>query len=98
MNYSILSSGNHNILVRLHNQDGQTKDLVTTVTVVKFHGGFTTEVVPDSFCFNNVNVTIEGVTKANDIQVQWSNASQGFRIIAVDFMHYQLILIHREQV
>ena len=83
MNYSILSSGNHNILVRLQNQDDQTKDLAATVTVVKFHGGFVTEVVPDSFWFNNVNVTIEGVTKTYDIQVQWSNASQGFRIIEV---------------
>jgi len=80
MNYSILSSGSHNILVRLQNQDGQPKPLAATVTVVRFHGDFATQVVPDSFWLNNVNVTIEDITKTYDIQVQWSNAPQGFEI------------------
>ena len=44
MNYSILSPGSYNIVVRLHNQDGQTKDLAATVTVVRFHGDFATQV------------------------------------------------------
>jgi len=80
MNYSILSPGNHNIVARLYNQDGQTKDLASIVTVVRFHGDFATQVIPDSFWLNNVNVTIEGVTRTYDIQVQWSNALQGFEI------------------
>jgi hypothetical protein len=83
MNYSILSPGNYNIVVRLHNQDGQTKDLAANVTVVRFHGDFATQVVPDSFWLNNVSVTIEGVTKTYNIRVQWSNASQGFEIVEV---------------
>jgi N-acetylmuramoyl-L-alanine amidase len=79
-NYSFLSPGNHNIAVRLYNQDGQTKDMAATITVVRFSGDFVTQVKPDSFWLNNISVTIEGVTKTYDIQVQWSNASQGFEI------------------
>ena len=82
-NYSIQSSGDHSVRVRVHNQDGLTKDLTAGVTVEKFHGEFVTQVTPgERWLMNNV-VTVDGIDKTYDIKIEWSNASQGFQITDV---------------
>jgi len=82
-NWSLLSAGNHAIKVRLHNQDGQTKDLNATVTVKKFQGDFVTNVNPGTWTLPNCAVTGGGITKNYGIEIQWSNATQGYQIIDV---------------
>ncbi len=79
-NYSILSSGNHDIKVRVHNQNGQMKDLDASVAIKKFHGQFVEEVNPISRWLLNNAITADGITLTYDIKIEWSNASQGFEI------------------
>lgn len=82
-NYSILTSGDHSIKVRVHNQDGLTRDLDAMVTVKKFHGEFVDKVIPGERRLNNNVVTVGGIDKTYDITIDWSNASQGFQITDV---------------
>jgi len=82
-NWSILSSGNHTIKVRLYNQDGETEDLNATVTVKRFHGDYMTNVNPGTYVLPNCEVTGDGIIKNYDIKIQWFNATQGFQIIDV---------------
>ena len=79
-NYSTLTSGSHFMKVRVHNQDGLSKDLEATVTVKKFHGEFADKVVPGERILRHNVVTVDGTDKTYDIQIDWSNASQGFEI------------------
>jgi hypothetical protein len=82
-NYSVLTSGDHSIRVRVHNQDGLAKDLDARVTVKKFHGEFVEKVAPKQRRLNHNVVTVDGINKTYDIKIDWSNASQGFEIIDV---------------
>jgi N-acetylmuramoyl-L-alanine amidase len=82
-NYSILTSGDHSIKVRVHNQDGLTRDLDAMVTVKKFHGEFVDKLIPGERRLNNNVVTVGGIDKTYDIKIDWSNASQGFQITDV---------------
>lgn len=82
-NYSVLTSGDHSIRVRVHNQDGLTKDLDAKVTVKKFHGELVEKVIPDKRRLNHNVVTVDGIDKTYDIKIDWSNISQGFEIIDV---------------
>ena len=82
-NYSTLSSGDHSIKVKVHNQDGQTEDLDALITVNKFHGQFVDKMSPSYRLLRNNSVTDDGVTKKYDIGIEWSNALQGFEIIKV---------------
>ncbi len=81
--YSTLASGDHTVKVRVHNQDGQTKDLDALITVNKFHGEFVEKMRPSSRWLRNNSVTADGVTKKYDIEIEWSNVSQGFEIIEI---------------
>ena len=82
-NWSLLSPGSHAIKVRIHNQDGQTQDLDATVTVKRFHGEYMTNVNPGTYVLPNCEVTGDGTTMNYDIDIAWSNASQGFQITDV---------------
>lgn len=82
-NYSTLSSGDHSVKVRVHNQDGQTKDLDALITVNKFHGEFVEKMRPSNRLLRNNSVTADGVTKKYDIGIEWSDVLQGFEIIKI---------------
>ena len=79
-NYSLLSEGLHTIKVKLHNLNGETKDLVANVLVQKFHGEFVSEINPNEKWFYNVSVIVDGVIKKYDVLIQWSNETQSFAI------------------
>lgn len=80
INYALLTEGLHTIKVRLHNLDGEIKDLSTNILVEKFHGEFVSEMNPNERWFYNVNVIVNGVIKKYDILIQWSNETQSFVI------------------
>jgi hypothetical protein len=80
MNYSTLSPGNHIIHLRIHNQNNETVELSANVSVEKFHGDFVNQVTPRSGWLHDVAVTSDGVTRMYDVNLQWSNESQGFEI------------------
>ncbi|MGD0919571.1 MAG: hypothetical protein ABSB22_24290 [Thermodesulfobacteriota bacterium] len=82
-NYSTLTAGDHSVKVRVHNQDGQTKDLDALVTVNKFHGEFVEKMSPSSRWLRHNSVTADGITEKYDIGIEWSNALQGFEIIEI---------------
>jgi len=82
-NYSILTSGDHSIKVRVHNQDGLTRDLDAMVTVEKFHGEFVDKMIPGSRLLRGNSVTIDGVTKRYTIKIEWSETLQGFEITEI---------------
>jgi hypothetical protein len=79
-NYSSLTSGNHTVKVRLHNQEEETKDLDASVVVVKFHGDFVEDMIPNSRWLRLNRVKADGITKTYDIKIQWSNETQAFEI------------------
>jgi hypothetical protein len=80
INYSLLTEGLHTIKVRLHNLDGETKDLSANILVEKFHGEFVSEINPNERWFYNVSVDVNGVIKKYDVLIQWSNETQSFVI------------------
>jgi hypothetical protein len=82
-NYSTLSLGDHSIKVRVHNQDGLTKDLDALVTVKKFHGESVDKMRPSRRWLYRNFVTADGVTKKYQIEIEWSKQLQGFEIIDV---------------
>ena len=82
-NYSALTAGDHSIKVRAHNQDGQMKDLDTSVTVTRFHGEFVDKMSPSSRLLPGNSVTIDGVTKRYTIKIEWSDTLQGFEITEI---------------
>ena len=82
-NYSTLTSGDHSMKVRVHNQDDQTKDLDAMVTVNKFHGEFVQQMSPSYRWLRNNSVTADGITRKYDIEIGWSNVLQGFEIIEI---------------
>lgn len=82
-NYSTLTSGDHSVKVRVHNQDDQTKDLDALITVNKFHGEFVEKMNPCDRLLRNNSVTTDGVTKKYNIGIEWSDALQGFEIIEI---------------
>lgn len=82
-NYSILSSGNHTISVKVHNQDGNILPLDSTVTVKKFQGEFVDNMNPGVWSLSNSAVTVGGITKNYDIQIKWFSESQSFGITDV---------------
>ena len=82
-NYSLLSSGDHSIKVRLHNQDGLTKDLDALVTVVKFQGDFVEKMIPAERWLRKNAVTVDGITQKYDIKIEWSEETQSFEITDV---------------
>jgi hypothetical protein len=82
-NYSILSSGNHTIRVRVHNQDGNTLPLDATATVKKFHGEFVEGMSPKTWLLKNNSVKIGADTRNYDIQIEWLDELQGYGITDV---------------
>jgi len=82
-NYSILPEGMHPMIVRLHNQDGQTLDLKATFHVKRFHGEYVNQVAPGTDWLYDKSVTADGVPRLYDIQIEWSEAIQGFQIIDI---------------
>lgn len=82
-NYSALTPGDHSVRVRVHNQDGQTKDLDALITVNKFHGEFVKKMSPSHRLLRNNSAMADGITKKYDIGIEWSNVLQGFEIIDV---------------
>ena len=82
-NYSVLTPGDHTVEVRIHNEEGQTLDLATTVNVVKFHGDGITLVTPEIFSSYPVSVTADGVTKSYDVNIQWFDETQDFGITEI---------------
>jgi hypothetical protein len=79
-NYSVLSSGEHTVLVRVHNTKGETLDLHASVTVVKFHGDLVTTLSSDTNLSQQIDVTADGVTKTYDVNLQWYPERQDFGI------------------
>jgi hypothetical protein len=82
-NYSILPQGPHEIKVRVYNQDGVTKDLVSNMVVGQFHGEFVEGVFPSERWIYNLSVTVNGVTRRYDVKLQWSNENQSFVITEI---------------
>lgn len=82
-NYSSLTSGDHSVKVRVHNQDDQTKDLDALITVTKFQGEFVEQMKPSDRLLRNNSVTADGITKRYDIKIEWSDVLQGFEIIEI---------------
>ena len=83
LNYSLLSSGNHTISARVHNQDGKTLPLDATVTVKKFHGEFVEGMSPKIWLLKNNSVKIGADTRSYDIQIEWLDELQGYGITGV---------------
>ena len=83
LNYSNLSSGNHTISARVHNQDGKTLPLDATVTVKKFHGEFVEGMSPKTWLLKNNSVKIGADTRDYDIQIEWLDELQGYGITDV---------------
>jgi hypothetical protein len=79
-NYSVLSPGEHTVLVRVHNARGEMLDLQGPVTVVKFHGDVVTTLAPDTNLSQQISVTADGVTKTYDVNLQWFPGRQDFGI------------------
>ncbi len=82
-NYSALTTGDHSLKVRAHNQDGETKDLDASVTVTKFHGDVVDKMSPGSRLLRGNSVTSDGVTKRYTIKIEWSDTLQGFEITEI---------------
>jgi uncharacterized repeat protein (TIGR02543 family) len=82
-NYSILTSGPHEIKVRVYNQDGVTKDLISNMVVGQFHGEYVEGISPSERWIYNLSVTVNGVTKRYDVKLQWSNENQNFVITEI---------------
>jgi hypothetical protein len=83
LNYSVLSPGEHVVLVRVHNMPGECVDLLEPVRVVKFHGDMVTSVVPDTSWFRHNVVTSDGTTRIYDIHLKWVPEKQDFEIQAI---------------
>lgn len=83
-NASQHSPGGHKIKVRLHNLDGQTKDLEVSVSVVRFHGEFVESISPSPTVLTYSAVTAEGIAQMYDIGIEWSKVSQGFVITEIN--------------
>jgi hypothetical protein len=79
-NYSVLSPGEHAVLVRVHNTKSETLDLDASVTIVKFHGDLVTTLTPDTNLSQQIAVTADGVTKTYDVNLQWYPERQDFGI------------------
>jgi hypothetical protein len=84
-NYSTLGPGDHSIKVKVYNREGQTKDLEAPVTVKTFHGDFVDKMNPSKRLLRNNSVTADGTTQRYNIEIEWSDALQGFEII--DIIH-----------
>jgi len=79
-NYSALSPGEHDVVVKLHNLKGETLDLASKVNVVRFHGEVVTQVAPEGYLPYQVDVTADGLTKSYDVSVEWCEETQDFGI------------------
>jgi hypothetical protein len=82
-NFSQLSSGAHEMKVRIYNLDGLSKELTTSFSVLKFHGSTVQNLSPNSRLFRFNRVTVDGTTKRYDIGIEWFNEIQGFKIISI---------------
>jgi len=83
MNYSTLSPGSHTLQLRIHNLNNETLELSTPVFVEKFHGDSVNHITPHSGWLSDMAVTSDGVTRMYDVNLQWSNESQGFEIVEI---------------
>jgi hypothetical protein len=79
-NYSALSPGEHDVVVKLHNLEGETLDLASKVNVMRFHGEIVTQVTPEGYLPYQVDVTADGFTKTYDVNIEWSEEIQDFGI------------------
>jgi hypothetical protein len=59
-NYSVLSPGEHTVLVKVHNTKGETLDFHAPVTIAKFHGDLVTTLTPDANVSQEIAVTADG--------------------------------------
>jgi hypothetical protein len=82
-NFSQLSSGTHEMKVKLYNLDGQSKELVTSFSVLKFHGDNVQNISPNTRVLRFNRVTVDGSTRRYDIGIKWFNEIQGFKIISI---------------
>ncbi|MDD1673401.1 MAG: Ig-like domain-containing protein, partial [Methanomicrobiales archaeon] len=80
MNYASLSPGKHLVQVRVHNSREETSVLGAEVFVNSFHGEMVSQASPNEWVIPGVQMTADGVTKAYDLKLEWSNESQGFEI------------------
>ena len=82
INYASLSPGKHLVQVRVHNSRGETSALGAEVFVNSFHGEMVSQASPNEWVIPGVQMTVDGVTRAYDLKLEWSNESQGFEISA----------------
>jgi len=82
-NYAVLTPGEHAVQVKAHNARGETLDLNSMVTVVKFHGEVVDAVQPEVMSPNEVTVTSDGVTRTYDIYLRWFEEIQDFGITEI---------------
>jgi len=80
-NYSVLSPGEHHVVVKLHNLKGETLDLASKVNVVRFHGEVVTQIAPEEgYLPYQIKVTADGLTRSYDVNVEWCEETQDFGI------------------
>lgn len=79
-NYSVLPPGEHTLLVRIHNLNGETLNLPAKVNVVKFHGEMVSRMTPEDYFPCEVSVTADGTTRAYDVYLEWYPEVQDFGI------------------
>jgi len=80
-NYSSLSPGAHLVQIEVQNMKGEILSLSANIRVVELSGEMITRVNPGEWTIPEVNLTVDGSTKAYDLRLEWSSESQAFEII-----------------
>jgi hypothetical protein len=60
---------------------GEILSLSANIRVVELSGEMITRVNPGEWTIPEVNLTVDGSTKAYDLRLEWSSESQAFEII-----------------
>ena len=82
-NYSSLPPGSHHVEIEIQSQKGEILRLGAGVTVQKLQGEEITQVSPKGWLVPGADVTVDGIKKTYDLQLEWSDESQSFEIIDV---------------
>ena len=82
-NYSSLPPGSHHVEIEIQSQKGEILRLGAGVTVPKLQGEEITQVSPKGWLVPGADVTVDGIKKTYDLQLEWSDESQSFEIIDV---------------
>ena len=80
-NYSNLPAGAHLVQIDVQNIRGSILSLSANVTVHKLPGENITQVNLGQWLMPGVNFVEDGITKAYDLRLEWSDESQSFEII-----------------